>query len=362
MLKRNRLFSRESFWLQMLVWGMVVFFPIIYMPPDEKVTLQRYLMRCPFALSIVTIFYLNYFWLAPRYLLVSGHQKKYWLLEIAIVCLLSLATNTWMSFVQELHRKDHPSHFAPNDDIHEGLYFLGFMRELYLISTTAALGCAIPVSRRWMEAEQARQQAEVARREAEIKILRNQVSPHFLLNTLNNIYALTAFDQKKAQEAVMHLSRMLRHLLYDDHQPFVNLKKETDFVHDYIDIMRIRYGSNVEVDEHIHIPEPCSIVIAPMIIITLVENAFKHGVSTMEPSRIQVSITAKKDEIIIDIINTNFPKSSRDKSGHGIGLTQVLNRLELDYHGKYLWKRGLTEDKKYYQSKIALYDTELHHH
>ena len=304
------------------------------MPPDEDLTLNMYLRRSPYPLVIVIAFYLNYLWLAPHYLMVKHQQTKFWIMETVMVLVLSIGINQWMIFDYHQHRQEQTALHRPVPKNKKTVMFFGFIRDLYFITATATLGCAIPISRRWIQSEKDRQKAEVARQEAEIKNLRNQVNPHFLLNTLNNIYALTAFDQKKAQEAVMHLSRMLRHLLYDDHQPYVNLKRETDFIHDYIDLMRIRYGDNIIINEHIDIPDPCSIEIAPMIIISLVENAFKHGVSSTKHSEINVNISANKEQITIDIMNTNYPKPKGDKSGHGIGLTQVLQRLELDYHGK----------------------------
>ncbi len=358
--QRKRLLNVESLWLQLLLWGVVFLMPVMFMPPDEEFSLGLYLRRCPYPMAMVTAFYINYLWLAPNNLMVKNRQTEFWVMEVLMVLLLSVGVNRWMEY-------DHQTHHLVTPHTHghhhkEGIEFFGFIRDLYFISASATLGCAIPISRRWIESEQARQEADMARQEAEIKNLRNQVSPHFLLNTLNNIYALTAFDQHKAQDAVLHLSRMLRHLLYRDEQPYVNLKAEVDFIHNYIDLMRIRYDKNVVVNEYTDIPDPCSIMIAPMIIISLVENAFKHGISPTEPSEIDVRFSANKESITIDIQNTNFPKDKADKSGHGIGLTQVLNRLELDYKGKYVWVKGLTEDQKHYQSKIILYDTELRNH
>ena len=100
------------------------------------------------------------------------------------------------------------------------------------------------MSSRWQQLEAARREAENSRAEAELKNLRNQLNPHFLLNTLNNIYALIAFDADKAQAAVQELSRLLRHVLYDNQQSFVPLHKEMDFIRNYIELMRIATATN----------------------------------------------------------------------------------------------------------------------
>ena len=114
--------------------------------------------------------------------------------------------------------------------------------------TYRRLSAAIRLSGRWVQVEAARREAEKSRTEAELKNLRNQLNPHFLLNTLNNIYALIAFDTDKAQTAVQELSRLLRHVLYDNQQNFVTLGKEMDFIKNYIALMRIRLSSNVTVE------------------------------------------------------------------------------------------------------------------
>ena len=101
------------------------------------------------------------------------------------------------------------------------------------------------------------------------------------------------------------------------------------------------------------------VAMAPFIIISLVENAFKHGVSTTEPSFISISITAGDGKIVCEITNSNHPKSSSDKSGHGIGLEQVARRLDLAYAGRYEWRRGVDKQSNVYFSKIIIYDTDL---
>ena len=159
----------------------------------------------------------------------------------------------------------------------------------------------------------------------------------------------------------MQLSKMLRHVLYDADQ-LVNLRDEVDFLHNYIDLMKIRVPGNVEVLEHFDIPSPCTTQIASMIFISLVENAFKHGISPTAPSYIHVSVVADEHQIVCEISNTYYPKTSKDQSGHGIGLQQVTRRLDLLYPDLYTWERGPSADGKYYQSKLIIHDTKLHHH
>ena len=219
---------------------------------------------------------------------------------------------------------------------------------------TVGLSAAIRLSGRWVQVEAARREAKKSRTEAELKNLRNQLNPHFLLNTLNNIYALIAFDTDKAQTAVQELSRLLRHVLYDNQQNFVTLGKEMDFIKNYIALMRIRLSSNVTVETRFDIRPDSPTEIAPLIFISLIENAFKHGISPTEPSHIRIYFSESVHEVRCEIINSYHPKSEADKSGSGIGLEQVSKRLELTYPGRYEWKHGISEDGKEYKSVLTI--------
>lgn len=227
-----------------------------------------------------------------------------------------------------------------------------FVRDILSLIFTIGLSAAIRMSARWGQAEAARREAEKSRTEAELKNLRNQLNPHFLLNTLNNIYALIAFDSDKAQQAVQELSKLLRYVLYDNQQNYVPLCKEVDFIRNYIELMRIRLSGNVEVITQFDIQPDSRTEIAPLIFISLIENAFKHGISPTELSFIHIRISENKEEIRCEIRNSYHPKTNTDKSGSGIGLEQVRKRLELSYPGRYQWDKAISPDGKEYISKL----------
>ena len=186
------------------------------------------------------------------------------------------------------------------------------------------------------------QAAEKSRMEAELKNLRNQLNPHFLLNTLNNIYALIAFDTDKAQEAVQELSRLLRHVLYDNQQNFVPLNKEMDFIRNYIGLMRIRLSDQVKVETTFDVHPDSRTPIAPLIFISLIENAFKHGISPTEPSYISIRFAEDEHTISCEIENTNHPKTQADKSG------------ALTYPGHYRWQQGPNAEGTLYRSTLII--------
>jgi LytS/YehU family sensor histidine kinase len=151
---------------------------------------------------------------------------------------------------------------------------------------------------------------------------------------------------------------MLRQMIYGNTENAISIKKEVEFIENYVKLMKIRLPDNVKVDMLAEIPKMGdSIMIAPLIIISLVENAFKHGVSPTEPSFIIIRINATTEKIVCDICNSNFPKSNKDRSGHGIGLHLVESRLQLYYKGKHTWEKKI--ENNIYKSKIIIYDTEL---
>ena len=195
---------------------------------------------------------------------------------------------------------------------------------------------------------QKQQEAETARRDAELRSLRNQISPHFLLNTLNNIYALAAISPERTQSAVMQLSKMLRHMLYDNQTEMVTLKSEVDFISSYVNLMKLRLASNVTVNTEFNVNESRNTMVAPLLFISLVENAFKHGVSSTEPCVINIRLAETDDAIVCDISNSNNPKQSNDHSGHGIGLPLVQQRLDMTYPDSHTWTKGVESDGLYH--------------
>ena len=221
------------------------------------------------------------------------------------------------------------------------------LRDVVMLGLTIGLGTTIRLSAQWKKAEAARQ-------ESELKNLRNQLNPHFLLNTLNNIYALIAFDSEKAQQTVQDLSKLLRYVLYESQQAFVPLGKEVEFIRNYIDLMRIRVSKEVRITIHIQVESDNQTPVAPLLFISLIENAFKHGISPTEPSFIIISIEERDDWVRCEILNSNHPKTSSDKSGSGIGLEQVKKRLELIYPGKYDWDMSLNDSGTVYASLLSI--------
>lgn len=340
--------KRTVILLQVAVWALLFLAPLSFMNHGNGVSLSQFLMASISPFSTMLVFYLNYLWLTPRYF-VKG-EKEYYFLINAVLCVgLGAAIHFWMSYAHDLFEASNHRHYEPTT-LQVMLFIL---RDIFNLVLAAAIATTIQLSLRWYKSEEARLEAESARTEAELRNLRNQISPHFLLNTLNNIYALTAFDSERAQESIQELSKMLRHMLYDNQQEQVAWDKEVQFLESYVNLMKIRLPQNVDVQFNIR-QTHFNGHVAPLLFISLIENAFKHGISPTEPSFIHIHLEADEQHIVCDVKNSNHPKNQQDRSGHGIGLQQVQRRLDLSYPGRYTWEQNISPDGTTYRSRIII--------
>lgn len=330
------------------LWAFLFLSPLTYWRGTGFNGLH-YLMTCMQPLFLMIVFYLNYLVLAPKFF-VEGKHRYDLLINVVLITVLGITLHYWMLYTNEMFN----THYMRRTyDLLGTVSYI--VRDSLNLAVFAAGATALALARQWVTTDQKLKETEAARAQAELKNLRNQINPHFLLNTLNNIYALTAISAERAQEAIMELSKLLRHMLYEYQEPTVPLKEEVDFIRNYVSLMKLRMPAGVDVAFEVNCKE-CDLRISPMLIISLVENAFKHGISPTEPSfvRIQVFIDKTKREVTFDIRNSNFPKTQQDRSGHGIGLQQVERRLQLIYPGKHTWEKGPTDDGKTYFSRITI--------
>ncbi|MGQ8336819.1 sensor histidine kinase [Sunxiuqinia sp. A32] len=186
---------------------------------------------------------------------------------------------------------------------------------------------------RWTKSEQEKETLEKENVKSELAFLRNQVSPHFFMNTLNNIHALIDIDPPEAKESIIGLSKLMRHLLYESEDEKVSLKKEVEFLQHYVDLMKLRFPERVKVN--LELPETLpELGIPPMLFTSFIENAFKHGVSYNAPSFINISIKVDASQLIFEIQNSNFSAGITSKAS-GIGLANIRKRLDLLYPDSY---------------------------
>ena len=339
--------KRLKVFLHIVFWAFMFLSPMQYMR-GTGMSMVQYLMNCMSSLLLMVVFYTNYKWLTPKYF-VEGKHRYYTVINFVIIVCFSIFLHYWMDYTRDLFQPVIRRYRIPDtlDD------FLFFVRDCINFCIFATAATCIALAQRWYWAEKARKDAEAARVAAELGNLRSQINPHFLLNTLNNIYALTAIDTDRAQNAIQQLSKLLRHMLYDNQSSEVPLSDEIQFLDNYINLMKIRLPKSVDVRFLRDVQNP-DIPVAPLVFISLVENAFKHGISPTEPSFVHMTLTQKGSELCVTIENSNFPKSEKDRSGHGIGLQQVQRRLDLAYYQRYEWTKGVNDDGTIYSSIIKI--------
>ena len=191
----------------------------------------------------------------------------------------------------------------------------------------------LKTSVRWAKTEQERIRLEKENVENQLAFLRNQVSPHFFMNTLNNIHALVDISSDKAKDAIITLSRMMRYLLYETGKGSTPLKKEVEFIESYVNLMKLRVSDKVKIDLELpeNIPDKS---IPPLLFTSFIENTFKHGVSYLEDSCIFIRLSLEEQNLILEVKNKKIAGNRPDEQS-GIGIENSRKRLDLLYKSNY---------------------------
>lgn len=317
-----------QFLIHFIIWGIIAFFPLIFMYGEGERNIIRYLDFSLPILFLMIVFYTNYFVIISRYLF----NKRIWQFFLVngllfIVCLLILDFIKQFYFGDYFAKMQVLKHLPPRGNMREIILF----RDLLLMIVTVGLATAIKMTTQWYQSQAKQKELEKLHVESELNNLKQQLNPHFLFNTLNNIYSLISINQEHAQDAVHQLSNLIRYVLYDSDQAKVPLSKDLNFTSNYIKLMSLRLPVNVALETDIMKPDN-SVEIAPLLFISLVENAFKHGVSPTLPSLISIRIQMKgSNELECRVENSNFPIQDENSVGSGIGLSNLRKRLELIY-------------------------------
>ena len=175
-------------------------------------------------------------------------------------------------------------------------------------------------------------QLEKENLEQQLEYLKYQINPHFFMNTLNNIHALVDIDAEKAKSTILELSKMMRFILYEGDKKGVPLTREFDFIRNYVTLMKLRYTDKVRIAVQLPDEAPDK-QIPPLMLITFIENAFKHGISYQHESFINVEVNITDNKLLFTCRNSKADKPNQEKGG--VGLTNVKKRLNLLYDHNY---------------------------
>lgn len=268
--------------------------------------------------------YYNVYYLVPNYL-----ARKQFFPYMGMLLLLTLVITPIESFLLFVKSSGKPEIQA------------GILKELNLafIPNFLLLGVStvVKITTDWYKSMREKQVIETETMQSELRFLKSQINPHFLFNTLNNLYALTLKQDEKAPEIVLKLSEMMRYMLYECNERQVLLSKEVNYIHNYLELEKLRQGGkmsiNFTVEGNIH-----NQMIAPLMFIPFVENCFKHGVGHhIEQGYVSILLKVADHNIDLRVENSkseSMPRQRHPRSG-GIGLVNVRRRLDLLYPNRY---------------------------
>ncbi|TZF85989.1 hypothetical protein FW774_02695 (plasmid) [Pedobacter sp. BS3] len=360
---------RLHLFMHLIGWVLFLSLPFIfshgYQHTNWQQQLPNYLL---FSAIFIAIYYFNTQILIPRFFF----GKRYVAYGLCIMALLLLIAviKPYERFTMNIRQHDwsemkspqmpmhhpadrgafgppHPRDFPSNGHLPEKMIRFDIISIFFFIMLIA-LGLATQINRQWQFTEQRASKAEADKTKAELSFLKAQINPHFLFNTLNNIYTLSLMQHADTPASILKLSQIMRYIT-EDSSDIVPLDKEIECISNYIDLQRLRLGEktlvNFKAEGNTHEKN-----IAPLILMTFVENAFKYGTSSHTLSNIIINIYSGEQGIIFFCQNTINKKSPTENLG--IGLTNTKRRLEHLYAGKY--DINITTDLDLFTVKLTL--------
>lgn len=314
--------------LYLMVWMVIILVPVLNskMLEEVHVSLENILIAWLKIAPYLLIFIIHNSLIAPR-LLLRKHRYVWYLV-------VNLLTITAVFSLVAIYEKYAPYDIEPYILNGKASFTdLAIYWNILLGFFMTGLNMGIKLLYRSLRDEQQMEELKRQNLQAEMDYLRYQINPHFFMNTLNNIHALIDIDTEYAKSAVIELSKMMRYVLYESGSETISLKKDIQFIENYIELMRIRYDSSIDICLDYPATIPNKVAIPPLLLIVFVENAFKHGVSYNHASFIHIRIGYRDDAVTAVISNSRHEKSRPGTTG--IGLENVKKRLALIYQDNY---------------------------
>ncbi|MEL7588650.1 MAG: histidine kinase [Prolixibacteraceae bacterium] len=342
--------KRLTIGLHVLAWAFIVIIPQYLMSVyggrrDNHFLYQFYTNTLIYG----SFFYLNYLWLVPKFFFLES-KTRYFLTVAGIIILSGLllyVINNYLFFdlerekqIDQLMKELNKGTDLKKPPFRQMRIFNNFYSAILICGFSLGLG----VLEKLNQNEKQRKELEKEKLNSELAFLKNQISPHFFFNTLNNIYSLIGFNAEEARHAVLQLSKLMRYLLYDSDQAESKLSDEIGFLSHYIDLMKLRLNDKVELKVSLPRKVP-DLRIPPLLFVSFVENAFKHGVSYRERSFIEIRMDVENGRILFYTKNSIGAGTHVPDENSGIGLENVKKRLNLLFPGHHSLKIGQTSDE-----------------
>lgn len=296
-----------------------------------------------FHFLLLLFFYVNYIYLIPKFYF-NRNYFTYTLFLIFIFAFLFILPKTVFHFSDKLElgppppdfriempmdAMDNPSRpFDFNRPPLRGIAIFNELKRVFQYILIVLLGVVLQINRRLKKAENDKIVTELA-------YLKSQINPHFLFNTLNSIYSLAIIGSNKTADAVVKLSGMMRYVLNDASKDWVSLDEEINYISNYIELQKIRFENAVNIDFSIE-GDTDGKIVAPLLLIPFIENAFKYGVNAEQNSSIVIEISIKKTMLHVNIWNKKVDFTESTYDSHGIGIENTKSRLNLLYPNNHI--------------------------
>jgi hypothetical protein len=319
--------------IYVLIWAFVFSVPYFIERSSGNINWNEVVKNWAHVFGYLVVFLINIYVLVPRLLLNKKYMHYFVFLSVLILLVVAVNMIIPQGPPQGTSGMNTPGRFSQSD-LNSPMRkppLMAFADNLIICILIAGAGTAAKLMSKWLIEEKLRKDAEKLQLQTNLALLRHQVSPHFFMNTLNNIHTLIELDTVKAQDAVERLSTLMRYLLYDSAQSTIELSKEIEFIYSFISLMQLRHSDEVEVTAVIPevIPE---VKIPPMLFISLIENAFKHGVRYPLKSYIHFELQFENSSLICVVKNSKHKTDANDHGEYsGIGLDNIKESLMLLY-------------------------------
>jgi len=323
--------------LYAIIWVLVLISPYFrYMQDSSPNGWNRMIGDLTNLFLLLLLFLINLLVLVPRLLFNDKRSHYFFIVTLMIFMVAVISLNGHPTGPPKPPGMGNLQPDIQLDKEHNILPFLGtILNNLITAFLIIGSSTALELEYKWRSEQKLRKDVEKEQLKTSLALLRHQVSPHFFMNTLNNIHALVEIDSGKAQDAIERLSTLMRYLLYDSAQSTIELKKEIEFINSFVSLMQLRHSDEVEVK--ILIPDQIpDIKIPPMLFISLLENAFKHGVSYPLKSYIYLEMQIHQNSLVCNIKNSKHKTVANQFDEYsGIGLENIKKSLNLLYEKDY---------------------------
>lgn len=369
LIKKNYNFALFEPFIIIAFWALLFASPLLFGRYENQIEWNQVFKVWINYLPLLALFLINRFILLPKLFFKSKRLLYFGVTSVIILIIafgiysFDVNNNKDLPFKQpptmELGRENPPPmrqgrelsppiDQRPNNNPRPIPLYANF---LILAVLLVGFDAGLQISMRWANLEQEKFKIQKENVENQLAFLKNQISPHFFMNTLNNIHALVDIDTEESKNAIIKLSKLMRHLLYDSEEKATSIKKEIEFINSYIELMKLRFSNKVKINVNIpsKIPDKS---IPPLLFTSLLENAFKHGISYNKPSFITILMSFTENELLFEIENSNYPK--KDNEASGIGIQNTKKRLTLLFKNNFDFNISETEDVYKVNLKIPL--------